>query len=134
MIHAVALVVSLLISVSSLACLVSGAAILDLPLPGGLPFGNLLAAAALCGTAAAAVLLAAPGSLLRRLAVAAMVCALAWLPSSLALAGNLALNFSGQLGVAWLFGSMLLQLLVLVLLFLASASALLSKRTRAGAA
>jgi len=134
MLRAVAIVVSLLTFASSLTCLVSGAAILELPILGGLPFGNLLAAAGLCGAAAAAVLLTASGSLLRRLAVVALVFALAWLPLPFALAGSLALNFSGQLGTAWLAGSVLLQVLVTVLLLLALASALLSKRNRAGAA
>src|SRR5262249_12242525 len=128
------LVVSLLVFATSLACLASGAAILEFPLPGGLPFGNLLAAAGLCGAAAPTALLSAPRSLLRRVSAAALVAALAWIPLSVVLAGNLALNFSSRLGAAWLAGSVLLHLLVVVLLLSAVASALYSRRRRPGAA
>lgn len=70
-------------------------------LPGGLPLGNLSAALALLGWPAAAALLARPGSAARRFALIALALALAWLPVSATLAGNLALNFSGQRGTAW---------------------------------
>jgi hypothetical protein len=70
-------------------------------LPGGLPLGNLSAALALLGWPAAAALLARRGSAARRFALIAIGLALAWLPVSATLAGNLALNFSGQRGTAW---------------------------------
>jgi len=70
--------------------------------PGGLPAGNLLAAATLAAWPAAAVLLARPGSVARRFAAGALALALAWLPASLALAGNLGLNFQGARGTLWM--------------------------------
>lgn len=71
-------------------------------LPGGLPVGNLLAAVTHAAWPAAAVLLALPGSVARRFAAGALVLALAWLPLSLALAGNLGLNFQGTRGTLWM--------------------------------
>lgn len=71
-------------------------------LPGGLPLGNLLVALATAAWPAAAWLLATPGSAARRFAGFALVLALAWLPASAALAGNLALNFAGERGTAWM--------------------------------
>lgn len=71
-------------------------------LPGGLPAGNLLAAITFAAWPAAAVLIARPGSLARRLAIGALALALAWLPVSLLLAGNLALNFEGLRGTLWM--------------------------------
>ena len=61
--------------------------------PGGLPAGNLLAAATLAAWPAAAVLLARPGSVARRFAAGAL---------ALALAGNLGLNFQGARGTLWM--------------------------------
>lgn len=74
----------------------------ELNLPGGLPLGNLLVALALAAWPAAARLLSPPRSAARRFAGFALVLAMAWLPVSAALAGNLALNFSGDRGTAWL--------------------------------
>lgn len=70
--------------------------------PGGLPVGNLLAAVTHAAWPAAAVLLALPGSVARRFAVGALALAVAWLPISLALAGNLGLNFQGTRGTLWM--------------------------------
>lgn len=71
-------------------------------LPGGLPAGNLLAAITFAAWPAAAALIARPGSLARRFAIGALALALAWLPVSLLLAGNLALNFEGLRGTLWM--------------------------------
>ena len=84
------------------AALVAGAPWLEQPLPGGLPAGNLLAASIPVALALAAWLLGRSRSLQRRAAATALVAALAWLPVSIALAGNLALDFSGDRGTAWL--------------------------------
>lgn len=71
-------------------------------LPGGLPVGNLLASITFAAWPAAAVLIARTGSLARRFAIAALALALGWLPASLLLAGNLALNFEGTRGTLWM--------------------------------
>lgn len=70
--------------------LVSGAPYLEVLLPGGLPLGNALAAIGACAAAGAAIALSQPASLLRRFSVASFAAALAWLPISVAPAGNLA--------------------------------------------
>lgn len=85
------------------ACvLVSGWNGLESRLPGGLPVGNALSAISLILAAWAAVRISAPGTWVRRFAAFALVVALAWLPVSIALAGNLELNFSGPAGPAWI--------------------------------
>ncbi len=103
----------------ALACacaLATGAGFLDLPLPGGLPVGNALAAVALAAFAAVPVLLGKPGSALRSAARAVLAAALAWLPVSAALAGNLALNFGNGRGETWLALSAMVAVAVLVTL------------------
>lgn len=85
------------------ACvLASGWDRLEAPLPGGLPLGNALSAISLILAAWAAVRISAPGTWVRRFAAFALVIALSWLPVSIALAGNLELNFDGPTGPAWL--------------------------------
>jgi hypothetical protein len=79
-----------------------GAPYLELELPGGLPLGNALTALGLCAMAGAAVCLSTRGTALRAAARGVFVAAVAWLPVSVALAGNLALNFSGGRGLTWL--------------------------------
>ncbi|MEX2494433.1 MAG: hypothetical protein WD448_00010 [Woeseia sp.] len=91
-----------LVTVGAMFSLVSGAFYLEVPLPGGLPIGNALVAIGLCSAAGAAIGLSQPGTLLRRVSTASFVAALAWLPVSVALAGNLALNFSGPQGILWI--------------------------------
>lgn len=87
----------------SAACLLAGGwGGLEARLPGGLPVGNAVSAAALIFAAAAAFGVAAPGSWVRRFAAFALVVALSWLPVSIALAGNLELNFGEATGPAWL--------------------------------
>lgn len=87
------------IAASAFALLLSGHPANEYPLPGGLPLGNLLVATGGVAIAAAAwALHPAP----RGLARAALLAALAWLPLSVLLAGNLALNFRDGRGSAWL--------------------------------
>lgn len=82
--------------------LVSGASYLEALLPGGLPIGNALAALGLCSLAGAAAALSPRGTIVRKLSWASLVLALAWLPVSIALAGNLELTFGGGRGTAWI--------------------------------
>lgn len=87
---------------AAMALLVRGSTWLEYPLPGGLPSGNALAASIPCALAAAACCIGRPRSAQRRAALTALVAAFAWLPVSIALAGNLALDFAGDRGTAWL--------------------------------
>lgn len=81
--------------------LVTAQALLLWELPGGLPFGNLLTGAGKAALGGCAVLLARPGGLLHRLSMLALAAGLLWLPVSIAMAGNLQLNFAGGNGTAW---------------------------------
>lgn len=92
---------SALVAVLAAAFLVSGSDCLDFLLPGGLPIGNAVAAAIPCGIAGTAALLAPRGTGSRTVAVIALAASIAWLPLSIALSGNLSLNFSGLRGVVW---------------------------------
>ncbi|MEX2489537.1 MAG: hypothetical protein WD356_08450, partial [Pseudomonadales bacterium] len=60
-------------AVFALLSLGFGADYLGLVLPGGLPFGNLLAPLGLCSAAGAAVRLSGPGTALRAAAIASLV-------------------------------------------------------------
>jgi hypothetical protein len=60
----------------------------------GIPAGNLLAWVAVAALPVAARMAARTGRL-RQLAAALLIAALAWLPVSILLAGNVALNFQG---------------------------------------
>lgn len=106
----------LLVAVAALSCgvLLSGPALAEYPLPGGLPLGNLLMALCLCGLSGAAWLLSAGSPAQRRFAAMALLASLLWLPGSALLAGNLALNFSGTRGTAWLLGSVAVMAAALV--------------------
>lgn len=128
------IVVALLLTAAfAVASLASGAAFLDAPLPGGLPLGNALAALGLCAAAGAAIGLGGAGTLRRAVAIAALLSAAAWLPTSVMLAGNLALNFGGGRGQAWMAISLATVLLVAISLAWAVIAALLSlcRRRRA---
>ena len=85
----------------ALGCLMSGTPWLEAELPGGLPLGNALAALGLCALACAALAVASQGWS-RNVALVALTAAVAWLPVSIAIAGNLALVFSGTRGDAWI--------------------------------
>ena len=89
------------LAVFALGSLIAGAPYVETTLPGGLPLGNALAALGLCAVAATARQLARRG-MVRHVANAALLVAAAWLPVSIALAGNLALVFSGARGDAWI--------------------------------
>ena len=82
--------------------LLSGSSVLERRLAGGLPFGNALSAACLVLPAWAATLLAPRGTKIRRFSAAALLLAVVWLPFSVALAGNIDLNFAGSTGTTWL--------------------------------
>jgi hypothetical protein len=115
-----------------LATLASGSTLLTAPLPGGLPVGNVLAWFGLLGFSAAALLLTARGSVLRTTAWAALAISVVWLPASTLIAGNLSLNFSGEVGGYWLATSAGLFALVVVALLLAAASAVIRRIRGAG--
>lgn len=98
-----AIVASLLVVAAfALLSLVSGASDLETMLPGGLPLGNALAAIGLCAAAGSAVGLSARRTALQLVSVVSLIGAIAWLPLSIALAGNLTLNFHGDHGAVWL--------------------------------
>ena len=90
----------LLIAAFALLSLVSGASYLETELPGGLPIGNALTAIGLSAAAGAAAALSTRRTVLRRLSMGSLIAAVIWLPVSIALAGNLALNFQGGRGAA----------------------------------
>lgn len=96
------LVFLLCISALALAALLFAAEHLQFALLGGMPLGNLIAAIGLVAVAWAALGLLpryGPG---RVIGVLTLLVALAWLPLSIALAGNGALVFSGGRGDAWM--------------------------------
>ena len=117
MIRTLAIALLLMLPFASLIAMASGTGWPEWELPGGLPLGNLLAAAMLASWPAAAVLLATPRSAARRIAALALLGSLAWLPVSALLAGNVALNFSGGRGTTWF--ALTLALLAIGLLSLA---------------
>ena len=114
------------------ATLGSGTELLGVPLPGGLPAGNALAWLGLLACSTAALILAAGSAVLRILAWLALAISAAWLPASIVLAGNLALNFSGVLGSYWLSASAVLLVLVVTILLLATASAIVRRLRSTG--
>lgn len=118
-----ALVLFVLAAVS-IGVLVSGASYTEWVLPGGLPLGNALAAIGLCSLAGSAYSLCSVGSFRRRISQAVLVVTVLWLPVSIALAGNLELNFSGSRGTAWLVISSATAIAALGSLALAIAGAL----------
>jgi hypothetical protein len=125
----------LLVAVFSICSLLAGASYLDVWLPGGLPLGNLLAAAVFSGPAGAAVLLAGRAKWVRLIATTVLLVSLAWLPVSIVLAGNAALNFSGgERGTIWAWFSAGLCIAVVAALLLAVGAALLARRGQSGAA
>jgi hypothetical protein len=124
----------LVITVVSVTSLVSGAGYLEIVLPGGLPAGNAIASLGLVAPAAVAVLLGAPGSPLRAAALGTFCAAVAWLPVSIALAGNLALNFTGWRGSVWLGVSLVIHVAVLCTLAWSLVARALAMGRRASAA
>lgn len=98
------IIVAALLATTAFAAmaLASGTPYLEMSLPGGLPFGNILAAIGLCAAAGSAVGLSSRGTALRTASLTALAAAAAWLPVSIALAGNLTLNFADGRGIVWL--------------------------------
>lgn len=109
--------------------LLSGSGVPETVLPGGLPAGNALVALALLAIAAAGHVL---GTGPRWLARGGLAAALAWLPASVLLAGNLALNFREWRGAAWL-GLSLATVMVVSVSLLTAAVGLAPRRRRANA-
>lgn len=66
---------------------------LEAPVPGGIPVGNLLAAASLFGAGLVGFFYSKPGSLLRLFSAGTSLLGLAWLPMSAAFSGNLTNTF-----------------------------------------
>jgi hypothetical protein len=88
------------LAAAAIGLVASGWSGLESRLPGGLPVGNAASAAAMVHAAWAAFRLA-PAPWIRRIAAVSLAVALLWLPASIALAGNLELNFDGSTGPAW---------------------------------
>ena len=107
--------VAFLLAVAAIALLslVFSASYLETMLLGGLPVGNALTAIGLCTAAGAAIGLSRPRTRVRRVSVASLIGAAVWLPVSVALAGNLNLNFHGRHGDAWLALSIAIAAMVL---------------------
>ena len=97
----------------SFGVLVSGGSYSERVLPGGLPLGNALATIGLCSLAGSAFNFSPVGSVRRRISGVVFISAMLWLPISIALAGNLALNFSGFRGTVWLVISSVTAIAVL---------------------
>lgn len=91
----------LLLAAFSIYAILSGADYLSTLLPGGLPLGNVLAAAIFLGISGAAYLLAKQRKLLGGIAAIVLAGSILWLPVSIALARNASLNFSGWNGTLW---------------------------------
>jgi hypothetical protein len=124
----------LIIAVVSVGSLLSGASFLGVVVPGGLPLGNALAASGLAAPAAFALLLSSSAPILRVAALWVLWAALAWLPTSIVLAGNLALNFSDWRGPVWIGFSLVVALAVLCTLIWSIVHWLSLLRRRANAA
>lgn len=127
-------VVLFLVFVGSIGSLVMGADVLDANLPGGLPAGNAIAALALVSAAGIPLLLGTTPRLLSRLARATMLASVMWLPASIALAGNPALNFDGWRGELWLWCTLALLSVVVCHACWALVARLLFARDRNAAA
>ncbi len=119
----IAAAVLLALAVLSMLLLLMGAAVVGVRLPGGLPMGNLLAALVFVATAIAACVLSPAGTRVVRVSRWVAAGAVAWLPLSIGLAGNLDLNFSGDRGSTWLVSSLGLLLAILATLAWATLAA-----------
>lgn len=117
-------------AVVSMAMLMSGTSYLEYPLPGGLPVGNALSAIGLASIAAIPVALSTPDSTLRTVALVTLAASATWLPLSIALAGNLSLNFSGVRGSIWLGFNLAITIAVMGTLTWSLVSFLVARRRR----
>lgn len=120
---------SLALACFAISSLGSGADWLGEELPGGLPLGNALTAIGLCAIAGAAFALTRRGTAFRIVALSALVGAAVWLPVSIVLAGNAALNFTNGLGSVWLIFSLTVAAVGVVSLAWASVAALFRLRS-----
>lgn len=129
------LVAALLLAAAlSLWALVDGGPWLQARSLGGLPAGNAIAALLLCTLAAAALFAAPPRSAARKWGGCALVAALAWLPVSIGMAGNLALNFHGRRGEAWGILTLAVVAMIGASLAWATAAAIARRLSRNGQA
>ncbi len=103
----------LALAAAALAAVLSGGDYLERLLPGGLPLGNALVALGLVAAASAAWVLAPRRTWVAAASGIVLLLAAAWLPVSIALAGNLALNFSDDRGSTWWVFSLGLLLAIL---------------------
>lgn len=117
-----------------LLSLVCGAPYLGIPLPGGLPLGNVLTALGLCAMSGASVVMSPRGGSRRPAALLALAASVLWLPISVLLAGNLQLNFGSGRGVAWIAFSVAVLAGACFTLLWALGASVLSKFCSAGAA
>jgi hypothetical protein len=113
----------------SIGILISGSSYSERILPGGLPMGNALAAIGLCSLVGSAFNLSPAGSVRRQICQAVLIVTILWLPISIALAGNLELNFSGSRGTAWLIISWATAIAVLGSFAFAVAGILFNRST-----
>ena len=126
------IVLLVVVALASIAALFSGGSFLEAALPGGLPVGNALVVIALSSLACAAIALSPPGTFARYVSVASLVAAAAWLPVSIALAGNLELNFSDAGWDAWVALSLATVALVFVAMGWAAIDHLIKRRSQRG--
>lgn len=90
-----------------------------------------MTAIGLCAAAGAAVGLSTKGTALRLASLVALCGAVAWLPVSILLAGNLELSFSGDRGLVWMvFSLMVLLDVVSALAWALIASLIAVRKTR----
>lgn len=122
-----------MLSIGSITTLISGGSFLEASLFGGLPVGNVLAAAALCLSASVAIVLSRSASVVRYFSIAVLIAAFAWLPISIGLAGNLTLNFSGIRGQIWVWLSLTTIGAILVSLAWATVDHRVRRRLHRGA-
>jgi hypothetical protein len=122
------------LSIGSVATLISGGSFLEASLVGGLPLGNVVAAAALCLSACVAIGLSRSRTLVRYFSAGGLTAAIAWLPISIGLAGNLTLNFSGFRGQIWIWLSLTTIVVILIALAWATVDHLIRRRLQRGSA
>lgn len=120
-------VVLLALAAFAAYALLAGSPWIETSLPGGLPLGNALAALLLCALAGAGLALSPKGTALRASAGVGLLVAIAWLPLSIVLAGNLALNFAGEHGLAWLWFSAGIALYAVLVLSTAAISVVIGR-------
>lgn len=118
------------VTVFAMASLVTGAGYLVRTLPGGLPIGNALTSLGLVCAAAATIRVSHGRRWRARIAWLALIAAVAWLPVSIAWAGNLTLSFGGDRGAYWFPYTFATAALVLGSLLWALVAAAVSRDSR----